>query len=382
MARRTIRAAAEDICRTLQGPIHIRELVRRVVEALGIEERPSTQLSVRDALGRFRFMVRCGPGLYAPARVVLDGKAFRLRPPPTGWGGMLPLWQLEPFATALENAAVVDPDGRPLSRKLREPDADRFEQQVEARARRQAAEIVDFFLAEAGRRRPLSAGELRRLLDELLGQVSEERGDLIQGIVAAIAPYRLPDGWDEDADLIVRYDGGSHALRITPERPADRDERRIREEDRRFCDFVVAQLRQGSSVPLHELVLQAYAQIPGFGDYPGSPARLAVARDPRIRILGSISALGEADMAASPAVARADDFALLSKLERWRTESDPAQDAARRQRRPELRRTLPARIRQHEPGRARSATSRCWPSIWRPGGTCRPPPWWVRRGRT
>ncbi|WP_324670169.1 hypothetical protein [Geochorda subterranea] len=90
---------------------------------------------------------------------------------------------------------------------------------------------------------------------------------------------------------------------------ADRDERRIREEDRRFCDFMVAQLREGSSVPLHELVLRAYAQIPGIGDYPGSPPHLAVARDPCIRILRSISALGEADMAASPAVARADTVA-------------------------------------------------------------------------
>ncbi|WP_324715479.1 hypothetical protein U7230_08835 [Carboxydochorda subterranea] len=76
MARRTIRAAAEDICRSLQEPIHVRELVRRVVEALGIEERPGTQASVREALGRLRFMVRSGPGLYAPARAVLDGRVF------------------------------------------------------------------------------------------------------------------------------------------------------------------------------------------------------------------------------------------------------------------------------------------------------------------
>ncbi|MEW6048667.1 MAG: hypothetical protein AB1609_19695 [Bacillota bacterium] len=185
---------------------------------------------------------------------------------------MLSLWRLEPFAGALENAGVVDQDGRPLSRNLNEAGTDTFEQQIDVQIRRRAAEIMDFFAAEAGLRRTLRPGERQRMLDQLLRQVSEERGDLLQEIAAATAPYRLPNTWDERADLIVRW-----------------------------------------------LVLQAYAQLPGFGAYPGSPPTLAIAGDPRIRIVGAVG-----DIETNPAVARADDIALRQQLFTDRHRRDPS----------------------------------------------------------
>ncbi|MBE3598521.1 MAG: hypothetical protein IMX02_06880 [Limnochordaceae bacterium] len=116
-----------------------------------------------------------------------------------------------------------------------------------------------------------------------------------------MAPYRLPGEWDERADLIVRYEARAHVLRVTPESPEERDEERIRAEDRRLCDFVVSQLRRGCSSLLDELLLQAYAQLPGFGTYPGSPADEAVSRDPRIRLIGGVARAASSGVAATPA---------------------------------------------------------------------------------
>lgn len=346
LARRTIRTATEALCRALQAPIHIRQLVRQVVESLGIEERRTTEASVREVLGRLRWMVAAGRGWYVPARLALDGKAIRLRPPSTGWGRMLPLWQLEPLSGALEDAAVTDSQGRPLPRDVSVADADRLRREAAERARRQATEIVDFFLAEASRQRPLSPQEIRQLIDELLERAAEERGNTLDRPAATEQPYLLPDEWDDQADLVVRYHAASHSLRVSPEAPADRDEARIEEEDRRFCDFVVSRLRSGYSVPLHGLVLEAYAQLPGFGDYPGSPPHLAVRRDPRIYVVtrGSSSRV---DDITNPALARADDIALLGQLQRRRADTDAAHQAANRQRRVHLARMLPERIRQH-----------------------------------
>ncbi len=43
--------------------------------------------------------------------------------------------------------------------------------------------------------------------------------------------------------------------------------------------------REGSRTPVRELFLQAYAQIPGFGEDPGSPPEGARAGDTRLRLV-------------------------------------------------------------------------------------------------
>lgn len=102
-------------------------------------------------------MVRTGTATYAPARVVLAGKAFRLTPPPTGWGGSLPRWRLEPFASALDHPPLVGENGRPITAGFGEDGPAGFEQELDSQVRRTAGQFVEFVLGHEAMRR--SAGQ-------------------------------------------------------------------------------------------------------------------------------------------------------------------------------------------------------------------------------
>src|SRR5690606_6725677 len=71
--------------------------------------------SVRDALARLPFIIRCGRGMFGPARVLLDQKALRVKLSASyREKARLPRSELEPFYTALEEPAVETADGRPI----------------------------------------------------------------------------------------------------------------------------------------------------------------------------------------------------------------------------------------------------------------------------
>ena len=145
MGRKSLRTIVEGICRTLQQPISLRELVRQVTQQAGVPERPGTLLTVREVVSALPFMVKAGPDAYLPAWLVLDGKAFRLRPPPGGWRGELARERLELVAEVLESPRLVWEDGRPLCLALTEP-ADGAGQAGQSRAGRsrvQRAETPD-----------------------------------------------------------------------------------------------------------------------------------------------------------------------------------------------------------------------------------------------
>lgn len=91
---------------------------------------------------------------------------------------------------------VADEESRPLACRLSPPDWKRIRDEAEVRVRRRAAEIVDFFVGVAAGDRHLAPGERERLVDRLVERASEEQPDIVQTLVAAMAPYRLPEGWE------------------------------------------------------------------------------------------------------------------------------------------------------------------------------------------
>lgn len=311
MGRRDLRPAVEAICRELEGPVHLRELARRAAEAAGVAQRPGTLATVREAVGRLPFMVAAGQGMWVPARVVLAGKAFRLSPPRQGWVGGIPRWRMEPFASALEDPLVVDADGRSLDPVAE--DKERFGQRLDEELRESARELVEFVVRDDALRRSADQGGPDALVGQLLAYIGSGSTSLGQLLATAMTPYRLPEGAPEHAELIVRYDRDGHALRVGWERPEERDEERIREADRRFCDFVAGRLREGWGAPVRRLFLEAYACIQGFGEYPGSAPEVALAADRRFRLVGEPEEVGRGYV-----VARADDIAFLAQFEQRR----------------------------------------------------------------
>src|SRR5690606_7145451 len=204
LARLTFREAVEEIVSEMDGPAALADIAREAARRCGRKYTEYTKRTVADALAALPQVVRTGAGMYAPARLALDGKAFRV-PLTVGElrSGQLSKGRLEPFYTALGKPPVVTGKGRPLptvqlsGRQLSQIRDDAVRTAVE---QLRALSWVETILAE------ISA-------EEILGQVWDRlaKSALDSGLLD-LTPLGLgpaDEGWSEEragVDLILRWD--------------------------------------------------------------------------------------------------------------------------------------------------------------------------------
>lgn len=332
MARLTFREAVEEIVSEMDGPAALADIAREAARRCGRKYTEYTKRTVAAALAALPQVVRTGAGMYAPARLALDGKAFRV-PLTVGElrSGQLSKGRLEPFYTALGKPPVVTGKGRPLptvqlsGRQLAQIRDDAVRTAVE---QLRALSWVETILAE------ISA-------EDILGQVWDRRAkSALDSGLLDLTPLGLgpaDEGWSEEragVDLILRWDAragrlvaeaedsgvaaghggaaadasgaesaghGSGAGSATHGSDAGSAAHAMFTEDRILADFVASKLPRDDEISLGPLVLEAYARFPELGRMPGSAILDVIERDPRIRLTG-----GDPYQLGEVTVARAD----------------------------------------------------------------------------
>lgn len=249
-------------------------IVREAYRRTGRSVAKTTPTSVREALDRMRFVVRCGRAMYGPARVVLDQKALRLTLSPSARErARLPRLQLEPFYTVLGRPPLETEDGRPLEPiYLSEERTPGLRNELVAALRQERLQFSPW-------------GWLAR---DLPAEEVVKRGNLRRvdtgcfDVTPVLSGFRL----EQAVDLIVRWQGNRGALVVTA-RPRSQDNPdRIRLEDRLLANYLASKLVDGYAVTVGPLVLEAYAQIKELGRNPGSAVMDVIRADSRFRTTG------------------------------------------------------------------------------------------------
>lgn len=372
IARLTMRNAVEQIAREMDGPRTLVDIAREAARRSGRPYTDYTTRTVADALARLRYIVRCAPGTYAPARVALDGKAFRV--PLTDKDvqcRQLSKRRLEPFFSALGKPPVRTPAGEELP-TLYLPEGTMYMlKEAAVRATARALRETPWLERYLGRMNPekmlaeawdsLSISHLDTGFIDLtpLGLdrwAAGHRGhDTAWGSGGEGLESTCPttssgsDGEPQASsrpalDLIVRWDHGADALTVTvTRRPGANAPDGMACEDRVLGDFLASRLLPDHAVSLGDLLLEAYARFPQVGRLPGSAPMDVVQRDRRMRITA-----GDATRLDEVLIARAD--VLTWQERRLQGEGAAYDDWAVRYRR-ELRATSsPTRSVSPKPG--------------------------------
>ncbi|NLN19939.1 MAG: hypothetical protein GX162_11805 [Firmicutes bacterium] len=346
MARLTVREAAEEIAREMNESRALEDIVQEVAARCGRPYTHSMKQTVSQALGHLGFVVRCGTGIYAPTRVALDGKAFRV--PLSGSEVQrreLRRKKLEPFFTALGKPPIRTEDGQELAtlfladERLDELNAEKL------RAIAMAFQELPWI------ERYLHRKDMRKVSDETWKQMDVSRID--SGLMD-MTPLDLQasDAEESSLELIVRWDKESGVLKVSVSAGISEDtSETVASEDRILADFLFSRLPRQNAVSLSDLLLEAYARFPELGRTPGSHPFEVIGRDSRMRVIG-----GSEDCLSDVSIARAD---MLPRQElRQSDEKDPLADWLHR-----WREDLVVRIKAH-PERLRAA----WASErWRLG---------------
>lgn len=318
IARLTMSKAVEQIAREMDGPRTLVDIAQEAARRSGRPYTGYTPRTVADALARLRFIVRCAPRVYAPVRVALDGKAFRVSLTLHEiQSRRLSKRRLEPFYSALEKPPVRTASGEELPTVyLNETTMHRIrERAVRAAARAlQETPWLERYLgridpeklaAEVWKRLSVSTLDsgfidltplaLERLLnghglgsaglgEAGLGEAGAQTWSGWSGAGGLAAPEARAPMPDECVlDLILRWDRAAGQLTATvawrlrgtsPDAPADQ----------LLADFLASRLLPEHAVPLGSLLLEAYARFPEVGRTPGCPPLELVKEDPRIHI--------------------------------------------------------------------------------------------------
>ncbi|HLT57251.1 MAG TPA: hypothetical protein VKZ69_00575 [Limnochordales bacterium] len=316
IARNTLRKAVEEIAREMDGPRALADIAQEAARRSGRRYTDHTPQTVADALARLPFMVRCGPGTYAPVRIALHGKAFRV--PLTRdelARGQLSKRRLEPFYTALEKPPVLAASGRELATVyLRET------------ALGQLRTALLEATAEALRETPRRERYLRsRRAGEVPAEASHPAGltRLDSGFID-LAPLGLAArGGDppreELPDLIVRWDRAAGVLQAEIRPRGGDDGAAVAREDRILANFLASRLPPQNAVLLGSLLVEAYARFPDLGRTPGSAPWDVVQGDGRMRVVsGDGGALDEVVIARPGMRTRRDGHgAAPQEAHRW-----------------------------------------------------------------
>lgn len=303
IARLTMRRAVEQIAREMDGRTALIEIAQEAARRCGRPYTDHTKRTVADALARLPFIVRCAPGKYAPVRVALDGKAFRVPLTRSEVKNQeMGKRRLEPFFTALGKPVVLTEDGRELlTQYLSDAGMDALKPDA-------LKATIRALRAKPWLERILQRTDPEKILEQAWEELDVSRVD--SGYID-LTPLGLDasdvgpqDDHSELApfDLIVRWDGGFGVLRATVSPRADGESSEaIASEDRVLADFIASKLPRDNAVSLASLLLEAYARFPVVGRTPGSVAFDVVRRDPRMRFTA-----GDAWRPDEVAIARAD----------------------------------------------------------------------------
>lgn len=282
IARLTLRKAVEQIAGEMDGPRALADIAQEAAQRSGRPYTAYTKKSVADALARLPSIIRCAPGTYAPVRVALDGKAFRVPLTPTEIeSGELSKRRLEPFFTGLSKPPVQSTDGTELATVyLTEERADT----LKASAVKSAAQAL--------REMPWLERILQWTDPEEILEKSWEKLNVSQldsGFID-LAPLGLGDSGFEavgaavPSELIVRWDDRSGILKVTVSASSGDTPGAIAFENGILADFIASKLPRDYTIHLGSLLLEAYARLSEVGRTPGSPAFEVVQRDPRMRV--------------------------------------------------------------------------------------------------
>jgi hypothetical protein len=279
-------------------PLSLRTIVQEVASRTGRPITKNTPRFVSEVLAQEPGIIRCGEEVYGPARVVLDGKAFRV----TISDGViyhmdidraaLKKTRLEPFYQALNYPPLQTEEGDPL-RTLFWSDVSTPEDDRSLAGRLRAT------LHEQSR---LSQRLVARLSDEdILSMHDLDRFDMGVIDLTPLDLDKLPvseSGYI--GDLIVRWDQQGGALVVSLRLPGSDDPASMEAEDRILADFFVSRLPMAYAVPLSSLYLEAYAQCPELGQTPGSELSRVVWSDTRMRLIRDEESLFEEWAIAHP----------------------------------------------------------------------------------
>lgn len=273
IARLTLKRAVEQVAREMTTPMSLNAIMEEACRRAGHQASQSTPDTVRNALARLRFVIRCGRGMFGPARFLLDGKALRVKLDSAGRShARIARSDLEPFYSALEEPPVVTADGRPLqpiyftettTRELRKAMIAALRETLQQLSPwgHLLANIDDEAILKKADARPMDTGML-------------DLRPVLEG---------LPE--NEPVDLIVRWDKDRGALVVTARPRGHDDPTQIAAEDKLLADYLVSHLVEGYAIPAGPLVLEAYAQFDLLGRTPGSAVIDVILADSRLRIV-------------------------------------------------------------------------------------------------
>jgi len=279
-----LRKAVEQIAREMDGPRALADIVQEAVARSGRPQTKHTPRTVADALARLPFIIRCGEGTYAPVRIALDGKKFRV--PLTAddiAAERLSKARLEPFYTALGEPRVCTEDGQELAPIY-------LSDEVRHMIRAAAVKVV----VETLRELPWT-DELYPVtdLEAMLWEKGMEQPlpPMISDSID-LSPLRLTasrSGAETEGavvELIVRWSAQDGILIAKVAPPAESDDAdAMAAEDRILADFIASKLPRNNALPLGGLLLEAYARFDGLGRVPGSAPLDVIRQDPRMRLI-------------------------------------------------------------------------------------------------